>query len=128
MQHAANQILAAFAHARQRTQLHAQSFVQDSADAHASKNMIPLAITHPTHALGQGPGLSLLIANVLRDPEILNDKVATLILLKLKHHCFLVLVGPVEINLWLGLLLGSLEDGLALLLDGCVGLLHNVPV
>ena len=51
MQHAANQILVAVANARQRTQLHAHSFVEDSADAHASTNMIPLAITHPTHAL-----------------------------------------------------------------------------
>ena len=78
MQHTANPILVAFANARQRAQLHAHSFAEDSADAHASKNMIPLAITHRTRALGESPGLSLLIANVLRDPEVLHDKVTTL--------------------------------------------------
>ena len=49
-------------------------------------------------------------------------------LLKLKHHCSLVLVGPAEVNLCLGLLLGIVNDGLALLLDGCAGLLHKTFV
>lgn len=62
------------------------------------------------------------VANVLPDPGILHDEVATLMqpsiavgkLLKLKHHCFRSLVGPAEVNLCLGLLLVIVNDGLAL--------------
>merc|ERR1719263_2503537 len=79
-------------------------------------------------------GINLLIAGSLPDLKVLHHKVAALVqfgvvvgkLLKLQEHRFLILVGLGEIGLCLGLLLRLVDDGLALLLDGGIGLLHKI--